>query len=157
MSIEIERKFKVLNNDFITEAHSKTRIVQAFLNSNKNRTVRVRIKGEKGYLTIKGISNERGTSRFEWEKQIDLIEAEALLSLCEEGKIEKDRYEVKNGPHTYEVDVFHGDNEGLVIAEIELSSENENFNKPSWIGEEVTGEKKYYNSLLSKTPFKLWA
>lgn len=156
MSVEIERKFKVLNMDFIAEAQSKTRIVQAFLNSDKNRTVRVRIKGNNGYLTIKGISNESGTSRFEWEKEIAVTEAEALLKLCEEGIIEKHRYEVKKGIHLYEVDVFHGDNQGLIVAEIELNSEDEDFEKPSWIGEEVTGQKQYYNSLLSKNPFNSW-
>ena len=155
-NLEIERKFLVKNHDFIKEATYKNTIKQGYLNSDKNRTVRIRIKDDKGYLTIKGISNAAGTSRFEWEKEILLPEAEQLLSLCEPNAIIKTRYFISNKNHTYEVDVFEGDNQGLIVAEIELNSENESFEKPQWLGEEVTGQKKYYNSLLSKKPFNQW-
>jgi adenylate cyclase len=154
--IEIERKFLVLNHDFIDLAVAKNRIVQGYLNTNPERTVRIRIKGNKGYLTIKGIGNETGTSRLEWETEIAIEEAEKLLDLCEKGIIDKMRYEIPSGKHTYEVDVFEGDNKGLIIAEIELTSENENFEKPNWLGKEVTGDNQYYNAYLSKTPFNKW-
>ncbi len=154
--IEIERKFLVTSKAYKTEAFKKTRILQGFLNSDPNRTVRVRIKGNQGFLTVKGKSNEAGTIRTEWEKEIDVVEAESLLKLCEEGVIEKMRYEIKAGKHIFEVDEFFGDNQGLTIAEIELNSENENFLKPTWLGEEVTGDVKYYNSQLSKHPYNIW-
>ncbi|CAH0337243.1 Inorganic triphosphatase [Flavobacterium sp. CECT 9288] len=154
--IEIERKFIVKNQSFKEEIHTKSIVSQGYLSSNPERTVRVRMKNEKGYLTIKGISNESGTSRYEWEKEIPLNEAVELFKLCEKGAIEKTRHEIKYGNHTYEVDEFHGDNEGLIIAEIELSSENEKFDKPNWLGDEVTGEQRYYNSNLSILPFKEW-
>ncbi|PIZ08575.1 MAG: adenylate cyclase, partial [Flavobacteriaceae bacterium CG_4_10_14_0_8_um_filter_34_31] len=151
---EIERKFLVTSEAFKKEAFQKTQIVQGFLNSHPERTVRVRIKGEKGFVTVKGISNKAGTIRTEWEKEIPVLEAEALLVLCEPGVIYKIRYEVKVGNHIFEVDEFLGENEGLTIAEIELKEENETYQKPSWLGLEVTGELKYYNSQLSKNPFK---
>jgi len=154
--IEIERKFLVLNNSYITEAFKQTRITQGFLNTNPERTVRVRVKGDTGFITVKGKSNQSGTSRFEWEKEIDLTEAKQLIDLCETGVIDKTRYEVKLGQHIFEVDEFYGDNEGLTVAEVELSHENEVFEKPNWLGEEVTGDIKYYNSQLSKNPFKDW-
>ena len=154
--IEIERKFLVQSDDFKIQAKNKYRIVQGFLNTHPERTVRVRIKGDKGFLTIKGISNERGTSRFEWEKEIDVNEAEQLLKLCELGVIDKIRYEVNIGKHVFEVDEFFGDNEGLLVAEVELNDENDKFDKPIWLGEEVTGQHKYYNSQLSKNPYILW-
>ena len=154
--IEIERKFLVKSDAFKNEAFSKSRIVQGFLNSDAERTVRVRIKGDMGFLTVKGISNASGTSRFEWEKEIPLSEAEQLLSLCEKGSIDKTRYFVKADKHIFEVDEFHGENDGLVVAEIELNDENETFQKPNWLGKEVTGEVKYYNSQLAKNPFKNW-
>jgi adenylate cyclase len=152
--IEIERKFLVLNNDFIDLAVTKNRIVQGYLNSHPDRTVRIRIKGDAGFLTIKGIGNKAGTTRLEWETKIALAEAEKLLPLCEKRLIDKIRYDVPVGNHIYEVDVFMGDNLGLVIAEIELDSENEHFEKPSWIGQEVTGNEKYYNAYISNNPFK---
>ncbi len=154
--IEIERKFLVTSKAYKTEAYKKTRILQGFLNTDPNRTVRVRIKGNQGFLTVKGKSNEAGTIRTEWEKEIDVVEAESLLKLCEEGVIEKMRYEIKAGKHIFEVDEFFGDNQGLTIAEIELNSENESFLKPTWLGEEVTGDVKYYNSQLSKHPYNIW-
>jgi len=153
---EIERKFLVNSTDFISESTVNNRIVQGYLNSNPERTVRVRIKGNKGFLTIKGKGNESGTTRFEWEKEIALAEAEALLQLCESGIIDKIRYEILLGKHTFEVDVFLGENKGLVIAEVELSSENETFEQPNWLAKEVTGNKKYYNSYLSEHPFSSW-
>lgn len=153
---EIERKFLVTSTDFISESTTQFRIVQGYLNSNPERTVRVRIKGNKGFLTIKGKGNESGISRFEWEKEIDISEAEALLLLCEKGAIDKIRHEVPLGKHTYEVDVFSGENEGLIVAEIELQSENESFEKPNWLGKEVTSDERYYNAYLSNNPFKSW-
>ncbi len=153
---EIERKFLVTSEAFKNEAHKRTRIVQGFLNTNPERTVRVRVQGNDGFITVKGKSNASGLSRFEWEKQISLAEAEDLLHLCEPGIIEKTRYEIFFDDHTFEVDDFLAENEGLIIAEIELQSETETFQKPDWLGEEVTGKLKYYNSHLSKNPFKHW-
>lgn len=153
---EIERKFLVTNTDFISESNSNNRIVQGYLNSDPSRTVRVRIKGEQGFLTIKGKGNASGTTRFEWEKEIDVAEAESLLLLCEKGIIDKIRYEILVGKHTFEVDVFSGENQGLIMAEVELSNENDFFEKPKWLGNEVTGDKRYYNSYLSKNPFISW-
>lgn len=154
--IEIERKFLVTADAFKKEAFRATRIVQGFLNTHPERTVRIRIKGDQGFLTVKGKSNMAGTIRTEWETEIPVSDAEALLKLCEETVIEKIRHEVKAGNHIFEVDVFLAENDGLVIAEIELSSETEQFEKPLWLGREVTGEIAYYNSQLSKNPFKNW-
>lgn len=154
--IEIERKFLVKSEEFKKNSFAKNEISQGYLNSNPERTVRVRIKGNQGYLTIKGKGNETGLSRFEWEAAIPVNEARILLELCESGIINKIRYEIKFGNHVYEVDEFFGDNEGLFIAEIELQSEDEAFEKPDWLGEEVTNNQKYYNSYLSKNPFKNW-
>ncbi|MEO8252801.1 MAG: CYTH domain-containing protein [Flavobacterium sp.] len=154
--VEIERKFLVTNSSYQKDAFSKKRITQAYLNSNPERSVRIRIKEDKAYLTIKGPSSTTGISRFEWEKEIAVDEAQNLLLLCEKGSIDKTRYEVKVGDHIYEIDEFYGENEGLEMAEIELKSENETFKKPDWLGEEVTNDKRYYNSYLSKNPFKIW-
>ncbi|TCN62709.1 CYTH domain-containing protein [Acetobacteroides hydrogenigenes] len=156
MALEIERKFLVKSEDYKKLARGHYRIVQGYLSSNPERTVRVRVKGEKGYLTIKGIANNSGLSRFEWEKEIAVADADELLKICEPGVIDKIRYEVNLGSHTYEVDEFSGDNRGLVIAEIELSDENEAFEKPNWLGEEVSGDERYYNSMLSLKPFCRW-
>tara|TARA_B110001450_G_scaffold51799_1_gene48414 strand:- start:2682 stop:3152 length:471 start_codon:yes stop_codon:yes gene_type:complete len=156
MMIEIERKFLLVSDAYKKVAFKKTRITQGFLSTDPQRTVRVRIKGNQGFLTIKGESNSTGTSRFEWEKEIDLKEAKELLSICFKGVIDKIRYEVKSNLHTYEIDEFFGENKGLVVAEIELNSEHESFEKPEWLGGEVTGQNKYYNSQLSKLPFTLW-
>jgi adenylate cyclase len=157
MAIEIERKFLVLNDSYKKESYKKLTIKQGFLNSNYNRVVRIRIIGNKGYLTVKGKSSEDGTSRFEWEKEISIEEAFLLLAICEKGVIEKVRYLIRQGQHIYEVDEFKINNEGLIVAEIELSDVNEEFVKPSWLGKEVTGITKYYNSELSNTPYKSWA
>jgi len=154
--LEIERKFLVTSEAFKTLAFAKNHIAQGYLNSHPERTVRIRIKGESGFLTIKGKGNETGMSRFEWETEISLMEAKPLLALCEKGIIEKVRYEVASGKHVFEVDVFSGDNEGLIVAEIELSSETEVFEKPEWLGIEVTNDTRYYNAALSQNPFKNW-
>ena len=146
----------MVNGDFKSDAFKATRITQGYLSSVPERTVRVRVKGDKGFITIKGIGNASGASRFEWEKEIPVEDVKALLEICEPGVIDKTRYLVKAGEHTYEVDEFYGDNEGLTVPEVELSDENEAFDKPSWLGEEVTGDAKYYNSMLMKNPYKNW-
>ena len=154
--VEIERKFLVISDAYKSESIRKSHIVQGFLNSDKERTVRIRLKDDEGFLTVKGLSDDDGLSRFEWETKISKTEAEALLKLCEKGVIDKIRYDVPVGHHTFEVDEFFGNNAGLIIAEIELNDVNEVFQKPNWIGEEVTGNIKYYNSQLSKQPFNTW-
>jgi adenylate cyclase len=154
--IEIERKFLVTSDAFKKEAFTKNQIAQGYLNSDPERTVRVRIKGEKGFLTIKGKGNASGISRFEWEKEIPVEEAKQLLALCENGVIDKTRFEVKAGSHIIEIDEFYGNNQGLVMAEIELKEENESFEKPNWLGKEVTGDERYYNAYLSQNPFSNW-
>ncbi|HQF47939.1 MAG TPA: CYTH domain-containing protein [Flavobacterium alvei] len=154
--LEIERKFLVTSEAYKKEAFTQNRIAQGYLSSIPERTVRVRIKGEKGFLTIKGASNKSGLSRFEWEKEIPVDEAKELLKLCEKGVIDKTRFEVKIGKHVFEVDEFYGENEGLIMAEIELNSESEIFEKPSWLGKEVTNDNRYYNSYLSQNSFKKW-
>lgn len=154
---EIERKFLVLNEDFKSFATNKKNIAQGYLNTNPNRTVRVRIANDKAFLTVKGKSNDTGMTRFEWEKEIPVNEAQSLLLLCEKGVIEKTRFEIPVGNHVFEVDEFYGENQGLVIAEIELSDENEPFEKPSWLGKEVTNDERFYNAYLSKNSFKNWS
>lgn len=153
---ETERKFRVLNDNYKAQATASFSIAQGYLSSHPERTVRIRIKGDKGYLTIKGKGNESGTTRLEWEKEISIEEAKLLFPLCEKGAIEKTRYEIPVGKHVYEVDEFYGDNAGLVIAEIELEDEKETFEKPGWLGKEVTGDGRYYNAYLSRNPYKEW-
>ena len=155
MAQEIERKFLV-KGEFKSLAYSQSHIVQGYISSAHGRTVRIRIRDEKGYLTIKGASNASGMSRYEWEKEIPFNEAQELMKLCEPGIIDKIRYLVKSGKHTFEVDEFYGENEGLILAEVELNSEDELYEKPSFIGEEVTGDIRYYNSNLMKHPFRTW-
>ncbi|MBR5392583.1 MAG: CYTH domain-containing protein [Prevotella sp.] len=155
MAQEIERKFLV-KGDFKSEVFKSTRITQGYLSSVPERTVRVRVKGDKGFITIKGIGNESGASRFEWEKEIPVDEVRELLKICEPGVIDKTRYLVKNGDFTFEVDEFYGDNDGLTVAEIELPDEQAQFNRPAWLGEEVTGDVRFYNSMLMKNPYKNW-
>ena len=157
MSVEIERKFLVKNDDYKKESYAKKYIKQGYLNSDKNRTVRIRIADEKAFITIKGKSNAAGTTRFEWEKEINKEEAENLFLLCEPSIIEKIRYLVTVDKHTFEVDEFYGENQNLVVAEVELNFEKEVFTKPAWLDKEVTGEIRYYNSSISKHPFKNWA
>ena len=154
--VEIERKFLVLSNDFLNDAFSKKRIVQSYISSNPERTVRIRIKEDKGFITIKGKGNHSGTTRLEWEREIPLQDAEMLLLICENGTIDKIRHEIKAGNHIYEVDIFLGENEGLIMAEIELQSEDELFEKPTWLGQEVTNDERFYNAYLSKKPFTTW-
>lgn len=155
MAEEIERKFLV-TGEFKSQAYAESRIVQGYISSARGRTVRVRIRDSRGYLTIKGASNASGTSRYEWEHEIPLAEAEELMKLCEPGVIDKTRYLVRSGVHTFEVDEFYGENRGLVVAEVELSSEEESFLKPGFIGQEVTGDVRYYNSQLMKNPYRSW-
>ena len=144
MATEIERKF-IVKGDFSKDVYSSQRIVQGYICSQPGRTVRVRIRGDKGL------------SRYEFEQEIPLTDAEQLLKLCEPGAIDKVRHLIRAGQHTWEVDVFHGANEGLIMAEIELASEDEPFEKPEWIGEEVSGDRRYYNSMLTKEPYTGWA
>jgi len=155
MANEIERKFLVVG-DFKSSSFKSVRLIQAYLSSVPERTVRVRIKGEKGYITIKGVTSASGASRYEWEKEVPVDEIKELMQLCEPGLIDKTRYLVKAGKHTFEVDEFYGENEGLIVAEVELSSEDEKFEKPPWLGKEVTGDMKYYNSFLINNPYKKW-
>lgn len=155
MAQEIERKFLVAG-DFKPFVFDQSRIIQGYICSTRGRTVRVRIRDDKGYLTIKGASNEAGTSRYEWEKELILSEAEELMKLCEPGMIDKTRYLVRSGDHVFEIDEFYGENEGLIVAEVELKSEDEAYIKPDFIGEEVTGDMRYYNSHLMKNPYKKW-
>lgn len=154
--LEIERKFLVRKgDDFKNKALSSSRIKQGYIPCD-GATVRIRIRDDKGYLTIKGRSANGGMIRYEFEKEIDLDEAEQLMQLCRGGVIDKRRYLVPSGPHVFEVDEFYGDNEGLLLAEVELKSEDETYEKPDFIGQEVTGDRRYYNSHLLSQPFSLW-
>ena len=153
---EIERKFLVTSEAFREEAFQSERIAQGFLSSVPERTVRVRLAGDRGYITVKGLGDASGASRFEWEKEISPKEAAALLQLCEPGLIEKTRYFVRSEKYVFEVDVFEGENQGLIIAEIELPDETQPFARPSWLGEEVTGQVEYYNAALACHPYSKW-
>lgn len=155
MPQEIERKFLV-NGDYKSLAYSHSHVMQGYICFVPGRTVRVRISGDKGFLTIKGAVNASGMSRYEWEKELPLNEARELMLLCQKGMIDKTRYLVKSGKHLFEVDEFHGENQGLVVAEVELKAENEPFEKPAFIGEEVTGDNRYYNSHLMLKPYSGW-
>ncbi|MBO5664618.1 MAG: CYTH domain-containing protein [Bacteroidaceae bacterium] len=154
--LEIERKFIVTSDSYKALAFSSDRIAQGYICREGGNSARVRVRGDKGYITIKGPSLDGGLSRFEWEKEIPVDEALELLKLCHDGIIDKTRHLVKCGAHTFEVDEFFGDNEGLTIAEVELGDANEEFEKPDFIGEEVTGDKRYYNSRLTRFPYKSW-
>ena len=156
MSQEIERKFLVKDDSYKALAYHSSRIAQGYICSMRGRTVRVRIRDDKGYLTIKGPSDASGLGRYEWEKEIPLHEAQELMKLCEPGMIDKTRYLVRSGNHIFEVDEFYGENEGLTLAEVELSSADEAYEKPDFIDKEVTGDVKYYNSFLMKNPFSKW-
>lgn len=153
--VEIERKFLVVG-EFKDKAYACSHIEQGYISSGNGRTVRVRIREDKGFLTIKGPSDEAGLARFEWEKEIPVDEAIQLMNICMPGRIIKDRYLVHNGKHTIEVDEFFGENQGLVMAEIELESEDEEYLRPDFLGKEVTGDRKYYNSHLMRAPYTLW-
>jgi len=150
MPQEIERKFLV-KGEYKSLSVNEYKIIQGYISSNP--AVRIRIKNDKAYITIKGKTNETGVSRYEFEKEILVDEAKELMLLCGDGKIDKTRYNIQVGNHIFEVDEFHGENEGLTIAEVELSSEDESYDIPEWLGEEVTGNKEYYNSYLSKNPY----
>lgn len=156
MAKEIERKFLVNDDSYKTMAYAHRKVKQGYISSARGKTVRVRIMDDKGFLTIKGPSDEKGLGRYEWEKEIPVDEAEELMRLCEPGMIDKTRHLVRSGRHTIEVDEFHGDNEGLVMAEIELAYEDEPYERPDFLGEEVTGDTKFYNSFLMRFPFKQW-
>ena len=154
--LEIERKFLVCGEDYKQQAFHHSRIKQGYISSRRGATVRVRLRDGQGFLTIKGPSDDKGMSRYEFEKEISAEEAAHLFELCEPGIIDKTRYLVRAGNHTFEVDEFYGDNQGLVMAEVELQSETETFEKPSFIGQEVTGDRRYYNSHLREYPYSQW-
>ena len=158
MALEIERKFLIKDDSFKAQAFACSHIVQGYIGTKPGRTVRIRIRDEKAYLTIKGPAGKAGLSRYEFETEIAVSDAKDLLLLCEPGIIDKHRYLVKSadGQHTWEVDEFHGDNDGLVMAEIELRSEDETFEEPDFIGREVTGDRRYYNGHLRANPYRNW-
>lgn len=156
MSQEIERKFLVKDDSYKQMASSFSHIIQGYICRTTGRTVRVRLRDEKAYLTIKGPSPDGGLSRYEWEHEIPGREALELMQLCERGVIDKVRYLVPYGGHTFEVDEFFGANEGLVMAEVELDAVDEAFERPPFLGEEVTGDRRYYNSCLTASPYKDW-
>ncbi len=156
MGIEIERKFLVKDKSYKNEAFSSLHIIQGYICRQSGKTVRIRISGNKGYITIKGISSDNGLSRYEWEKEIEIDEARELLKLCSDGIIDKIRYKVKSGNHIFEIDEFFGDNEGLIVAEVEMESIDDIVILPHFIEKEVTGHKEYYNSNLIINPYKLW-
>ena len=156
MSQEIERKFLVKDDSYKQMASSFSHIIQGYICRTTGRTVRVRLRDEKAYLTIKGPSPDGGLSRYEWEHEIPGREALDLMQLCERGVIDKVRYLVPYGGHTFEVDEFFGANEGLVMAEVELDAVDEAFERPPFLGEEVTGDRRYYNSCLTASPYKDW-
>ena len=158
MATETERKFLIRGEEYKSEVFRSMHLTQGYLCSTPKCSARVRISDDRGFLTLKGPSDARGLSRFEWEKEIPLSEARDLIPLCVSGLIDKTRHLVRNtdGRHVWEIDEFHGDNEGLVVAEIEISSDDDPFDRPSWLGEEVTGLRRYYNSSLSRHPFKDW-
>ena len=156
MNIEIERKFLVCG-EYKEKSYSHSHIEQGYFDTAPGRTVRVRIRDDKSYLTIKGPSENGGLSRYEFEIEVSPEDGRQLMRLCRPGKIDKTRWLVKSGSHIVEVDEFHGDNEGLVMAEIELKSEDEVFEKPDFLGKEVTGDKRYYNSHLMRYPYRCWS
>lgn len=155
MNYEIERKFLV-KGDFKSKSFTHWRIVQGYLSSVPERVVRIRIKGDEAYLTIKSTISGGGLTRYEWEKEITVEDAEDMLKFCEKEIIEKTRFLVQVGDHVFEVDEFYGSNQGLVVAEVELQSEDELFEKPEWLGKEVTHDIRYYNSMLVKSPYCEW-
>lgn len=155
MGQEIERKY-LITGEFKSKAIKSLQIKQGYLSSIPERTVRVRIQDNQGFLTIKGSNKKNSISRFEWEKAITKEEANELIQLCEVGIIDKKRYIVPFGNKIIEVDEFYGENEGLILAEIELDDENETIEKPDWLGKEVTDDPRYYNSMLKKNPYKNW-
>ncbi len=156
MKIEIEKKFLVKNLNFKRESFKKIRITQKYLSSLPERSVRIRVTDNEAFITIKGKSNKTGISRPEWEKEISIDEAKELFNICEPGTIDKTRHLVQSDKHIFEIDEYYGENKGLIVAEIELLSEVESFTKPDWLGEEITGDIRYYNSHLMKHPYTKW-
>jgi len=152
---EIERKFLVKDLRLKEEAHHSYEIKQAYLQKDPAKSVRVRISDNQAWLTIKGISDKQGLVRNEWEYAIPVSDAQELIDLCERA-IEKTRYEVKYQTQLFEVDVFHGQNDGLIVAEIELQNESDQVKKPDWLGKEITGKTKYYNLALLDFPYEKW-
>lgn len=157
MALEIERKFLVLDDSYKHEAFSSSHIQQGYICSDRGRTVRIRIRDEHAFITIKGPSLDGGLSRYEFEQEIPLDDAQKLMTLCEPGVIDKTRWLVRSGEHTFEVDEFHGDNAPLVMAEVELKTRSEEPKMPHFIGKEVTGDRRYYNSQLRRHPYSQWA
>jgi CYTH domain-containing protein len=157
MALEIERKFLVLDDSYKHEAFSSSHIQQGYICSDRGRTVRIRIRDEHAFITIKGPSLDGGLSRYEFEQEIPLDDARKLMTLCEPGVIDKTRWLVRSGEHTFEVDEFHGDNAPLVMAEVELKTRSEEPKMPHFIGKEVTGDRRYYNSQLRRHPYSQWA
>ena len=155
MAQEIERKFLVCG-EFMAEVTESAEIVQGYLSRTPDHTIRIRIMGNRGYITVKGNPGKSGIERYEWEKEISVEDAKELLMLCEPFPVHKTRYKVPSGGHIFEVDVFHGENEGLIVAELELKERDEKYEKPEWLGVEVTGDPRYYNSNLSVRPFRGW-
>ena len=156
MALEIERKFLVLDDSYKHEAFSSSHISQGYICSERGRTVRIRIRDNEAFITIKGPSLDGGLSRYEFEQSIPMDDAEKLMTLCDEGIIDKTRWLVKSGDHTFEIDEFHGDNDGLVVAEVELKNAREVPILPHFIGKEVTGDRRYYNSQLRRNPYRIW-
>ena len=156
MALEIERKFLVLDDSFKHEAFKSYHIRQGYICSERGRTVRIRIRDNEAFITIKGPSLDGGLTRYEFEQSIPMDDAEKLMTLCDEGIIDKTRWLVKSGEHTFEVDEFHGDNDGLIMAEVELNNASETPLFPHFIGKEVTGDRRYYNSQLRRNPYRIW-
>lgn len=156
MGYEIERKFLV-RGDYKSQSSKSFSIKQGYLSLSGISVIRVRIKGERAFITIKSALTEGKIKRHEWEYEIPMEDAGEMLALCENPVIEKTRYLIDYGGHLFEVDEFYGDNDGLVIAEIELEDEDELFDRPDWLGDEVTGNVRYYNSFLSMHPYKEWS
>ncbi|MGI6073719.1 MAG: CYTH domain-containing protein [Fermentimonas sp.] len=155
MGFEIERKFLV-KGDFKSKSHASYVIKQGYLSFSATSVTRVRVRDDKGFITIKSQAVIGEIKRSEWEYEIPVQDALDMLKLCDKGLIDKRRFLVEVGSHTFEVDEFYGDNEGLVVAEVELGSEDEYFESPDWLGEEVTGDPRYYNSSLVNCPYKDW-
>ena len=154
--MEIERKFLVTDDSYKALSYSRSEILQAYICSHNGRTVRIRLRDKQAYLTIKGPSDASGIARYEWEKEIPVEEARQLLDICLPGRIEKTRWLVQAGKHIVEVDEFHGENDGLVFAEIELNAIDEPYEKPAFLGKEVTGDRRYYNGYISRNPYCTW-
>lgn len=157
MSQEIERKFLVKDSSYKSMAYNHTHIAQGYISSGNGRTVRIRIRDDRAYLTIKGPSLDGGLSRYEFETEVSVADAQDLMRICQPGIVQKVRWLVRAADgHVFEVDEFEGDNQGLVMAEVELGSADEPYEKPDFIGHEVTGDHRYYNSHLRSYPYKMW-